>query len=156
MGALTRSLWATVVAATVVTLAQAASAPEDLLKGQLLASALPFPTRWANAEEYASRLKKLHQPTLTYDKEGKLPIGYAAFFASQVSEPVSLVVYDITEGVGRKVKKASSQPPVGKGSRALFGKYTLTQTELPANRNYMLVVETMAGKALASGNVALR
>ena len=147
---------AAIVLAAWFTLAHGGATPEDLLRGQLLASDVAFPTQWSSAEEYAARLKKLHKPSLTYDKSGKLPIEYAAFFASQVNEPVSFVVYDVTDGISKKAKKASSEAPLGKGSRALFGKFTLSQAELPANRKYMLVVETSAGRTLAFGNVALR
>lgn len=138
------------------TLAHGATTPEDLLRGQLLASDQAFPTKWTSPDEYAARLKKLHQPTLTYDRSGKLPIEYAAFFATQAIEPLSFVVYDITEGVSRKVKKASFPTSAGKGGRALFGKYTLDQAKLPANRRYRLNIETAAGKALATGEIALR
>lgn len=46
------------------TLAHGGTTPEDLLKGQLLASDQAFPTKWSSPEEYAARLKKLHKPAL--------------------------------------------------------------------------------------------
>lgn len=138
------------------TLALAAATPEDLLKGQLLASDQAFPTKWSNPEEYAARLKKHHKPALAYDANGKLTVEYAAFFASQVNDPVSFVAYDVADGIARKVKKASYETPLGKGSRALFGKVSLNKSDLPANRKYRFAIETAAGKPLAYNDVALR
>src|SRR6478672_4357891 len=75
-------------------------APEDSLKGRIIISDKPLPTRWSSVGAYVAQLKGLNKGSLWYDKKsGKLTVQYAAFFAKPVEDvQVNLVLYDITAG----------------------------------------------------------
>src|SRR6476646_498459 len=74
--------------------------PEDMLKGRIIISDKPLPTKWNSVGSYVSQLKGLNRETVWYDKKsGKLTVHYAAFFSKPVDDvQVNLVLYDITGG----------------------------------------------------------
>src|SRR5438132_10873851 len=74
--------------------------PEDYLKGRIIISDKPLPTRWSSVSSYVAQLKTLNKGTLWYDKKsGKLTVQYAAFFGKAIEDvQVNLVLYDITNG----------------------------------------------------------
>lgn len=136
----------------------AAAKPEDLLKGQMFISDSSFPLKWTSAGEYASRLKKLHKPSLFYDKKtGKLTIYYAAFFAQPVNDvQVNFVIYDITGGANAKVKKGAWEAFLGrKGERAIFNSVELDKEDIEMNKKYLFAIES-ARVIIAKGEMLLR
>lgn len=137
--------------------AEAKGLPEDILKGQMIISTESLPTRWTSPGEFASRLKKLHKKSLFYDKKtGKLQIYYAAFFADPVNDiQVNFVIYDITNGVGSKVKKGAWEAFLGrKGERVLFNSVELDKEDQEMNKKYLFAIEHKS-KIIAKSEITL-
>jgi hypothetical protein len=138
-------------------LAQAGKgAPEDLLKGQLIISDRPLPSKWTSPSAYASQLRSLHKGSIFYDKKtGKVQVYYAAFFAQPVNDvQVNFVIYDITSGP--KLKKGSWEAFLGrKGERVLFNSVELDKEDLEMNKKYLFAIETR-NRIIAQGQVILR
>lgn len=138
--------------------AEAGGAPEDILKGTIIVSESPLPTKWTSPGEYAGRLKKLHKTSLFYDKKtGKIQVYYAAFFAQPVNDlEVNFVVFDITNGIANQNKKGSWEAFLGrKGERVLFNSIELDKEDFEMNKKYRFVIQ-YRGKSLAYSDVTLR
>lgn len=129
--------------------------PEDALKGQVIISDKPLPTKWSSVSSYVAQMKGLNKSTLWYDKKsGKLTVQYAAFFAQPVSDvQVNLVLYDVTGG-GR-VQKISTENFMQRGDRVLFNTVVFDKEDLEGNRKYMIAIEDRH-RIIASGHFTLR
>jgi hypothetical protein len=133
-------------------------APEDILKGTMIISDAPLPTRWTSPAEYAGRLRKLHKTSLNYDKKtGKVQVYYAAFFASPIDDvQVNFVIHDITNGVASKAQKGSWEAFLGRrGERVLFNSVELDKEDLEMNKKYLFTIEYKR-QILAKSELVLR
>jgi hypothetical protein len=136
--------------------ARAGGKPEDILKGQMIISDRPIPTKWSSPGAYASQLRGLNKQSVLYDKKtGKVQIYYAAFFAQPVNDvQVNFVIYDVTNGP--RAKKGSWEAFLGsKGERVLFNSVELDKEDIEMNKKYQFAIE-FRGKIIASGNIILR
>ena len=136
--------------------AHAGGQPEDFLKGQMIISDRPIPTKWTSAAAYASQLRNLNKQSITYDKKtGKVQVYYAAFFAQPVNDvQVNFVIYDITSGP--RAKKGAWEAFLGrKGERVLFNSVELDKEDIEMNKKYLFGIE-FRGKIIASGTIILR
>ncbi|MCS6913363.1 MAG: hypothetical protein RMK29_02610 [Myxococcales bacterium] len=159
------AVWPTAVAPMVLATlmagpgpALAAPKPEDLLKGTMIISDRPLPTRWTNASAYAAQLRSMNRGSIFYDKKtGKAQVYYGAFFAQPVNDvQVNFVIYDITSGYAAKVKKGSWEAFMGrKGERVLFNSVELDKEDLEMNRKYLFAIESNH-RIIAKGEVILR
>jgi hypothetical protein len=130
-------------------------APEDFLKGKIIISDKPLPTRWSSVSSYVSQMKGMAKSTLWYDKKsGKLTLQYAAFFAQPVNDvQVNLVLYDITGGA--HTQKVSTENFMTKGDRVLFNSVVFDKEDIEGNRKYMMTIEDRR-RVIASGTFILR
>jgi hypothetical protein len=129
--------------------------PEDLLKGRIIISDKPLPTRWSSVGSYVSQLKGLNKGTIWYDKkQGKVTIQYAAFFARPVEDvQVMLVLYDITGG--QHTQKVSTENFMTRGDRVLFNAVVFDKEDIEGNKKYMMTIEDRR-RVIASGTFILR
>jgi len=129
--------------------------PEDALKGRIIISDKPIPTRWSSVGAYVSQLKNLNKGTLWYDKKsGKLTVQYAAFFAKPVEDvQVNLVLYDITNGA--HTQKVSTENFMQRGDRVLFNSVVFDKEDIEGNKKYMMTIEDRR-RVIASGTFILR
>ncbi|MFO0574537.1 MAG: hypothetical protein U1A78_11095 [Polyangia bacterium] len=142
--------------------------PEDILAGQLIVSDSSFPTRWTSAAAFASECKKKHKAKLHFAKKTEnkksiwpnVQIYYAAFFSKPVNDvEVRFVLYDITNGLGAKVKKGSWEAFLNKkGDRVLFNSVELDKEDLFGDdtnpRKYQFAIEHR-GQILAKTELTL-
>jgi hypothetical protein len=130
-------------------------APEDFLKGKIIISNKPIPTRWTSVSAYVSQLKGLAKETMWYDKKtGKLTVQYAAFFSQPVQDvQVNLVLYDITAGA--HTMKVSTENFMTRGDRVLFNSVEFDKEDIEGNRKYMMTIEDRR-RVIASGTFILR
>jgi hypothetical protein len=131
------------------------SLPEDALKGKIIISDKPLPTKWSSASSYVAQLKGLNKSTLWYEKKsGKVTIQYAAFFAQPVADiQVNLVLYDVTGG-GR-VQKVSTENFMQRGDRVLFNSVVFDKEEIEGNKKYLMAIEDRR-RTIASATFTLR
>jgi hypothetical protein len=154
-----KTLAAASLAMLVVVVGSAASAkgpvPEDALKGKIIISDKPLPTRWTSVGAYVAQLKSLNKGTLWYDKKsGKLTIQYAAFFAKPVDDvQVNLVLFDITNGA--HTQKVSTENFMNRGDRVLFNSVVFDKEDIEGNKKYLLTIQDR-GRVIASGTFILR
>jgi hypothetical protein len=136
-------------------LAKKGPVPEDSLKGKIIISDKPLPTKWNSVSSYVAQLKGLNKSTLWYDKKsGKLTVQYAAFFAQPVSDiQVNLVLYDVTGG-GR-MQKVSTENFMQRGDRVLFNAVVFDKEDIEGNKKYMMAIEDRH-HIIASGTFTLR
>ncbi len=129
--------------------------PEDFLKGKIIISDHPLPTKWNSVSSYVSQLKNLNRGTLWYDKKsGKLTVQYAAFFAKPVEDvQVNLVLYDITGGL--HTLKVSTENFMTRGDRVLFNSVVFDKEDIEGNKKYMMTIEDRK-RVIASGTFILR
>ncbi|HZS36295.1 MAG TPA: hypothetical protein VFF06_05685 [Polyangia bacterium] len=129
--------------------------PEDYLKGRIIISDKPLPTRWSSVSSFVSTLKNLNKGTLWYDKKsGKLTVQYAAFFAKPVEDvQVNLVLYDITNGA--HTQKVSTENFMTRGDRVLFNSVVFDKEDIEGNKKYMMTIEDRR-RVIASGTFILR
>ncbi len=129
--------------------------PEDYLKGRIIISDKPLPTRWSSVGSYVSTLKNLNRGTIWYDKKsGKVTIQYAAFFAKAVEDvQVNLVLYDITGG--QHTQKVSTENFMTRGDRVLFNSVVFDKEDIEGNKKYMMTIEDRK-RVIASGTFILR
>lgn len=129
--------------------------PEDLLKGKIIISDKPLPTRWNSAASYVAQLKGMNKASLWYDKKsGKLTVQYAAFFAQPVNDvQVNLVLYDITGGTHQQ--KVTTENFMQRGDRVLFNAVVFDKEDIEGNRKYMMTIEDRH-RVIASGTFILR
>lgn len=130
-------------------------APEDFLKGKIIISDKPLPTRWSSVSGYVSQMKGLNKGTVWYDrKSGKLTLHYAAFFARPVDDvQVTLVLYDVTGG--GHTQKVSTENFMQRGDRVLFNSVEFDKEDIEGNRKYMMTIEDRR-RVIASGTFILR
>jgi len=130
-------------------------APEDFLKGKLIISDKPLPTKWNSVSSYVSQLKGMSKETLWYDKKtGKLTVQYAAFFSQPVQDvQVNLVLYDITRGA--HTMKVSTENFMTRGDRVLFNSVVFDKEDIEGNRKYLMTIEDRR-RVIASGTFILR
>lgn len=129
--------------------------PEDALKGKIIISDKPLPTRWSSVGAYVAQLKGLNKGTLWYDKKsGKLTIQYAAFFAKPVDDvQVNLVLFDVTNGA--HTQKVSTENFMNRGDRVLFNSVVFDKEDIEGNKKYLLTIQDR-GRVIASGTFILR
>jgi hypothetical protein len=129
--------------------------PEDMLKGKIIISDKPLPTKWNSVSSYVSQLKGLNRETVWYDKKsGKLTVHYAAFFARPVDDvQVNLVLYDITHGA--HTQKVSTENFMTRGDRVLFNSVVFDKEDVEGNKKYMMTIEDRR-RIIASGTFILR
>jgi hypothetical protein len=129
--------------------------PEDYLKGRIIISDKPLPTRWSSVGSYVSTLKGMNRGTIWYDKKsGKVTIQYAAFFAKPVEDvQVNLVLYDITGG--QHTQKVSTENFMTRGDRVLFNSVVFDKEDIEGNKKYMMTIEDRR-RVIASGTFILR
>ena len=130
-------------------------APEDFLKGKIIISDKPLPTKWNSVGSYVSQMKNLNKGTVWYDKKtGKLTLQYAAFFAKPVDDvQVNLVLYDITGG--QHTQKVSTENFMTRGDRVLFNSVVFDKEDIEGNKKYMMTIEDRR-RVIASGTFILR
>jgi hypothetical protein len=130
-------------------------APEDFLKGKIIISDKPLPTKWNSVSSYVAQLKGLHKETMWYDKKtGKLTVQYAAFFSQPVQDvQVNLVLYDITRGA--HTMKVSTENFMTRGDRVLFNSVVFDKEDIEGNRKYLMTIEDRR-RVIASGTFILR
>ena len=135
--------------------AYAKTAPEDFLKGKIIISDKPLPTRWSSVSSYVSQMKNLNKGTLWYDKKsGKLTVQYAAFFAKPVDDvQVNLVLYDITGG--QHTQKVTTENFMTRGDRVLFNAVVFDKEDIEGNKKYLMTIEDRR-RVIASGTFILR
>lgn len=150
-----KALFSLFVLLTLAPIAQARSAPEDLLKGRIIISDKPLPMHWRSVSSYVAQLKALNRGTIWYDKKtGKVTVQYAAFFAHPVDDvQVTLNIYDITRGA--HTQKVSTDNFMNRGDRVLFNSMTLDKQDIEGNRKYLITIETR-GRIIATGTFILR
>ena len=131
------------------------TAPEDALKGRIIISDRPIPSRWSSASTYVAQLKNLNKSTLWYAKKtGKLKVEYAAFFAKPVNDvQVDLVIYDITNGAHER--RTSTENFMNRGDRVVFNSIVFDKEDFPMNKKYRLVIESRH-QVVAQGEFILR
>lgn len=137
--------------------ARAGGKPEDLLRGQMIITDRPLPTKWSSPAAYAAQLRGMNKQSVIYDKKtGKVQVYYAAFFAQPVNDvQVNFVIYDITSGP--RVKKGSWEAFMGrKGERVLFNSVELDKEDLEMNKRYLFAIEDRSRKIIASGTIIVR
>jgi hypothetical protein len=129
--------------------------PEDLLKGRIIISDKPLPTRWSSVGSYVAQLKSLNRGTLWYDKKtGKLTVQYAAFFAKPVDDvQVNLVLYDVTNGA--HTQKVETENFMHRGDRVLFNSVIFDKEDIEGNKKYLMTIESRK-RIIASGTFILR
>jgi hypothetical protein len=129
--------------------------PEDYLKGKIIISDRPLPTRWNSVGSYVSQLKGLNKGTIWYDKKtGKVTVNYAAFFAKPVDDvQVNLVLYDVTNGA--HTQKTSTENFLQRGDRVLFNSMEFDKEDVEPNKKYLITIEDRR-RIIASGTVILR
>lgn len=130
--------------------------PEDLLRGQMIITDRPIPTKWSSPTAYAAQLRGMSKGSIFYDKKtGKTQVYYAAFFAQPVNDvQVNFVIFDITDGP--RVKKGSwEQFLVRKGDRVIFNSLELNKEDVEMNRKYLFAIESQR-RIIASGQVIVR
>jgi len=129
--------------------------PEDVLKGKIIISDKPLPTKWNSVSSYVSQLKGLNRESVWYDKKsGKLTVHYAAFFARPVEDvQVNLVLYDITRGA--HTMKVSTENFMTRGDRVLFNSVVFDKEDIEGNKKYMMTIEDRR-RVIASGTFILR
>jgi hypothetical protein len=129
--------------------------PEDYLKGKIIISDKPLPTRWNSVGSYVSQLKAMNKGTIWYDKKtGKVTVNYAAFFAKPVDDvQVNLVLYDVTNGAHQQ--KTSTENFLQRGDRVLFNSMEFDKEDVEANKKYLMTIEDRR-RIIASGTFILR
>jgi hypothetical protein len=129
--------------------------PEDFLKGRIIISDKPLPSKWNSVSSYVAQMKNLSKGTLWYDKKsGKLTIQYAAFFARPVDDvQVNLVLYDITGG--QHTQKVSTENFMTRGDRVLFNSVVFDKEDIEGNKKYLMTIEDRR-RVIASGTFILR
>lgn len=129
--------------------------PEDALKGRIIVSDKPLPTKWSSVSGYVAQMKNLSKGTVWYDKKsGKLTVHYAAFFAKPVDDvQVNLVLYDVTGG--QHMQKVSTENFMQRGDRVLFNSVEFDKEDIEGNKKYMMTIEDRR-RVIASATFILR
>jgi hypothetical protein len=129
--------------------------PEEFLKGKIIISDKPLPSRWSSVSSYVGQMKALNRGSLWYDKKsGKLTVHYNAFFSKPVDDvQVMLVLYDITNGAHEQ--KVSTENFMQRGDRVLFNSVVFDKEDIEGNRKYLMTIEDRR-RVIASGTFILR
>ena len=145
-----------VVAGSLVTLVGVAGAAKaaDLLKGRIIISEKPFPSRFASDAAMVAHMKKVHKGELVCTKEGVWEFHYMAFFAKPLDDiQVTVNLFDMTAG-GEFILGAD-QYTSSRGERILASYFKFTREEIPSNHKINILI-VHKGVRLASTEVKMR
>jgi hypothetical protein len=141
------SVFASVLALGLFTVAAHAAKPEDVFKGKVIITKDRLPTRFTSANAFIAQIQRARTDKI-WPKEEKgddhavWSLEYIAFFAQPLNDnEVNVKFFEITGGQHRFVA-GDEQYTRERGSRIFASNIQLARPEFEVNKRYLMTVES--------------